>query len=148
MGARAAKSVWSADEIRVLRYLLDIYGHSELIYTRATRFFENRTASEIKKRCICIRDLDRRKQRRALEAQAPRGADGPKRLATCAVAGADGDDGDDDDDDGYDGYDDDDDDDDNNDNNNAAPLLPVEAQLHPDVVWVPATVWDIGHMTL
>ena len=147
MGARAAKSVWSADEIRVLRYLLDIYGHSELIYTRATRFFENRTASEIKKRCICIRDLDRRKQRRALEAQAPRGGDGPKRLATCAVAGADGDDGggydDDDDDDGYDG-----DDDDDNDNNNAAPLLPVEAQLHPDVVWVPATVWDIGHMTL
>ena len=133
MGARAAKSVWSADEIRVLRYLLDIYGYSELIYTRATRFFENRTASEIKKRCICIRDLDRRKQRRALEAQAPRGGDGPKRLATCAVAGADGDDG---------GYDDDDDDD------NAAPLLPVEAQLHPDVVWVPATVWDIGHMTL
>ena len=133
MGARAAKSVWSADEIRVLRYLLDIYGYSELIYTRATRFFENRTASEIKKRCICIRDLDRRKQRRALEAQAPRGGDGPKRLATCAVAGDDGDDG---------GYDDDDDDD------NAAPLLPVEAQLHPDVVWVPATVWDIGHMTL
>jgi hypothetical protein len=131
MGARAAKSVWSADEIKVLRYLLDIYGHCELIYTRATRFFENRTASEIKKRCICIRDLDRRKQRRALEAQAPRGGDGPKRLATCAVAGADGDDGDDDDDD-----------------DNAAPLLPVEAQLHPDVVWVPATVWDIGHMTL
>ena len=140
MGARAAKSVWSADEIKVLRYLLDIYGLSELNYTRATRFFENRTASEIKKRCICIRDLDRRKQRRALEAQAPRGGDGPKRLATCAVAGADGYDG-------YDGYDGDDGDD-GDDNNNAAPLLPVEAQLHPDVVWVPATVWDIGHMTL
>jgi len=143
MGARAAKSVWSADEIKVLRYLLDIYGHCELIYTRATRFFENRTASEIKKRCICIRDLDRRKQRRALEAQAPRGGDGPKRLATCAVAGADGYDGYDGDY-GYDG-DDGDDDDDDDDNNNAAPLLPVEAQLHPDVVWVPATVWDIGN---
>ena len=37
---------------------------------------------------------------------------------------------------------------DDDDDDNAAPLLPVEAQLHPDVVWVPATVWDIGHMTL
>ena len=70
MRPRAPKSRWSEAELDVLRYLLLIYGHRELNYNRAARLFENRTPKDIKKRAICIRDLARRQERRALEAQA------------------------------------------------------------------------------
>jgi len=72
MGERARKAYWSEPELDILRYLMVIYGHRELNYERAARLFENRTPADVKKRCTCIRDLDRRKERRALEAQGGR----------------------------------------------------------------------------
>ena len=114
---RRRRSVWSPAELDVLKYLLLIYGYRGLNYKRVARLFENRTPSEIKKRCNCIRDLERRKQKRARESRA---------TTTGNDSG--------------DGYDDD--------NDDAIRLLPSEGQLHPDVVWVPTTPWDIGHMNL
>ena len=114
---RSHRSVWSTAELDVLKYLLLIYGYRGLNYKRVARLFENRTPSEIKKRCNCIRDLERRKRKRALE--------------RCATI--DNDSGDDHDTDN---------------DNDATRFLPPEGQLHPDVVWVPTTAWDIGHMSL
>lgn len=127
MARRAPKSFWSASELCVLRYLLLIYGHRNIDYRKAARLFENRTAAEIKKRCICIRDLDRRKTRQALEAQALKGRPGTESSASDTDADADVD---------------------SLDGGEATPLLPPEGQLHPEVVWVPTTAWDIGYMTL
>jgi len=115
---RRRRSVWSAAELDVLKYLLLIYGYRGLNYKRVARLFENRTPDEIKKRCNCIRDLERRKEKRARESH-----------ATVDTANDNGD--------GYDA-----------DNDDGTRLLPSEGQLHPDVVWVPTTAWDIGHMTL
>jgi hypothetical protein len=119
MSRRAPKSRWSAQELDVLKYLLVIYGYRELNYKRAARLFENRTAAEIKKRCVCIRDFERRKQRRALEQQVQNEEVWLQSLATTATTTAD-----------------------------AKQLLPPEGRLHPDVVWVPATAWDIGFLNL
>jgi len=113
---RRRRSVWSTAELDVLKYLLLIYGYRGLNYKRVARLFENRTPAEIKKRCNCIRDLERRREKRARE----------------SYATIDNDNGD--------GYD--------TDNDDATRLLPSEGQLHPDVVWVPTTAWDIGHMNL
>ena len=113
---RRRRSVWSTAELDVLKYLLLIYGYRRLNYKRVARLFENRTPDEIKKRCNCIRDLARRKEKRARESHATIDND------NC---------------DGYDA-----------DNDDGARLLPYEGQLHPDVVWVPTTARDIGHMTL
>ena len=110
MRPRAPRSRWSEAELDVLRYLLLIYGHRELNYNRAARLFENRTPTDVKKRVICIRDLARRQERRALEAQAQEEPASPTSVVDQ--------------------------------------LLPPEGQLHPDVVWVPTTAWDIGHMNL
>jgi hypothetical protein len=107
MGERARKAYWSEPELDILRYLMVIYGHRELNYERAARLFENRTPADVKKRCTCIRDLDRRKERRALEAQG--GRDEPP-SPTSVLAGG----------------------------------FPPEGRLHPEVVWVPATMEDIG----
>ncbi len=114
---RRRRSVWSTAELDVLKYLLLIYGYRGLNYKRVAGLFENRTPSEVKKRCNCIRDFQRRKEKRAHESRATIDYD----------KDSDGSDAD---------------------NNDGAGLLPYEGQLHPDVVWVPTTAWDIGHMTL
>lgn len=115
-GMRRRRSVWSTAELDVLKLFLLIYGHRGINYKRVAQLFDNRTPAEIKKRCNCIRDFERRKEKRALESR-----------ATVENENSDNSDAH---------------------NNDGTRLLPSEGQLHPDVVWVPTTAWDIGHMTL
>lgn len=114
MRPRAPKSRWSEIELDVLRYLLLIYGYSGLNYRRAACLFENRTPADIKRRAMCIRDLARRKERRALEAHAGEEDDEDPQSPTSVIS----------------------------------TLLPPEGQLHPEVVWVPSTMEDIGRLNL
>ena len=114
MRPRAPKSRWSEAELDVLRYLLLIYGPRGLNYKRVACLFENRTPKEVKQRCICIRDLERRKRRRALEAQAGEVDDEEPQSPTSVMY----------------------------------TLLPPEGQLHPEVVWVPTRMEDIGRLNL
>lgn len=114
MCPRAPKSRWSEIELDVLRYLLLIYGYRNLNYRRAACLFENRTPAEVKRRAMCIRDLARRKERRALEAQAWDEDEEDPQSPTSVIS----------------------------------TLLPPEGQLHPEVVWVPATMEDIGRLNL
>ena len=65
----ASRSVWSPAELAILKHLLLLYGTTEVNYERATCLFPNRSAEEIKKRVVCMRDLARRKKRRALLAR-------------------------------------------------------------------------------
>jgi len=60
---RAPKSKWSGAELAVLRHLLQLYGFGAMDYANATCLFTDRTVDDIKKRCVCIRDQDRRKAR-------------------------------------------------------------------------------------
>jgi hypothetical protein len=99
-----------------LRYLLLIYGPRELNYKRAACLFENRTPKEVKQRCICIRDLERRKQRRALEA--PAGDEEEEEEEPQSPTSV------------------------------LYTLFPPEGQLHPEVVWVPTRMEDIGRLNL
>ena len=114
MRPRAPKSRWSEIELDVLKYLLLIYGYRNLNYRRAACLFENRTPAEVKRRAMCIRDLARRKERRALEAQAWDEDYEDPQSPTSVIS----------------------------------TLLPPEGQLHPEVVWVPATMEDIGRLNL
>jgi len=118
MRPRAPKSQWSRAELDVLRYLLLIYGHRELDYRRAASLFVNRTPADVKKRCICIRDLDRRRERRALEAQEEYGEEEEEADAPHSPTSV------------------------------LSQLLPPEGQLHPEVVWVPTRMEDIGRLNL
>ena len=63
MGKRAPKSKWSTSELAVLRHLLQLYGFGAMDYVNVTYLFTGRTVDDIKKRCVCIRDQDRRKAR-------------------------------------------------------------------------------------
>ena len=117
MRPRAPKSRWSEVELDVLRYLLLIYGYRNLNYRRAASLFENRTPADVKRRAMCIRDLARRKERRALEARAGEEDDEDPQSPTSPTSVL-------------------------------ATLLPPEGQLHPEVVWVPATMEDIGRLNL
>lgn len=64
MKRRAPKSSWSAVELDILKHLMHLSVPHGVDYQRATFLFEGRTANEIKKRCTCIRDFERRKERR------------------------------------------------------------------------------------
>ncbi|MBD39693.1 MAG: hypothetical protein CMB11_04820 [Euryarchaeota archaeon] len=120
MDTWAPRSHWSETELDVLRYLLHVYGHRRLNYTRVARLFENRTAAEVRHRATCMRDLARRKQRRAerraLLARAEEAAS-PTSVVDQLLP--------------LEGQ-----------------LLPLEGQLHPEVVWVPPTVEEIGQINL
>lgn len=119
MRPRAPKSRWSETELDVLRYLLLIYGYREINYRRVACLFENRSPADVKRRAMCIRDLARRKERLALEAQAAEG-DEELRSPTSPTSPT----------------------------SVLTTLLPPEGQLHPEVVWVPATMEDIGRVNL
>lgn len=124
MRPRAPKSRWSEFELDTLRYLLLIHGHRELDYSRAACLFENRTPEDVKKRCICIRDLDRRRERRALEAQGEEEQDEGKQQLQPPPQEP------------------------QSPTSVLEQLLPREGQLHPDVVWVPTRIEDIGRLNL
>ena len=113
MRPRAPKSRWSEAELDVLRYLLLIHGTREINYSRVASLFGNRTPKEVKQRCFCIRDFERRKRRRALEAQAQEKDEEPQSPTSVLST-----------------------------------LLPPEGQLHPEVVWVPTKMEDIGRLNL
>ena len=113
MSTRVPWSHWSETEVDVLRYLLHIYGHRRLNYTRVARLFENRTPADVKHRATCIRDLARRKKRRAERRVLLTQAKEP--LSPTSVVDQ---------------------------------LLPPEGQLHPEVVWTPPTVEEIGQVNL
>ncbi len=113
MDARAPWSQWTEVELDVLRYLLHVYGHRRLNYTRVARLFENRTAAEVRYRATCMRDLARRKARRAER----------RALLACAEEAT-------------------------SPTSVVDQLLPREGQLHPEVVWVPPTVEEIGQINL
>jgi len=92
MKGRAPKSSWSAAELAILKHLVRLSVPHGVDYQRATFLLEGRTADEIKKRCACIRDLERRKERRresaALEARArAQDAHSPKSVMAYASGG-------------------------------------------------------------
>lgn len=115
MVQRAPKSQWSEAELDVLRYLLLIYGYRGLNYRRMARLFENRTPADVKRRVMCIRDLARRKERRALAVLRKEHDAHEEPQSPTSVLFT---------------------------------LLPPEGRLHPEVVWVPATMEDIGRLNL
>lgn len=113
MGARSPRPHWGETELDVLRYLLQVYGHRRLNYTRVARLFENRSAAEVRHRATCMRDLARRKERRAERRALLAQAEEPASPTSVVDQ-----------------------------------LLPREGQLHPEVVWVPPTVEEIGQINL
>ena len=113
MDTRAPRPHWSATELDVLRHLLHVYGHRRLNYTRVARLFENHTPAEVKHRATCMRDLARRKKRRAERHALLARAEDPASPTSVVDQ-----------------------------------LLPLEGQLHPEVVWVPPTVEEIGQVNL
>ena len=64
MKRRAPRSSWTAAENAILNHLLYVSMPYGVNYEQATALFEGRTAEEIKRRCACIRDLKRRKERK------------------------------------------------------------------------------------
>lgn len=114
MGTRAPRSQWTETELDILRYLLDVYGERRLNYTRVASLFEPRTPAEVRHRATCIRDLARRKKRRAERRALLAQAEEPASPTSVVVD----------------------------------QLLPREGQLHPEVVWVPPTVKEIGPINL
>jgi hypothetical protein len=63
MPIRSPKSVWSDDELCLIKYVLSLYPHRGVNYEHVVYLFKNRTVQEIKKRCSCVRDQARRKER-------------------------------------------------------------------------------------
>lgn len=113
MSTRVFLSYWSEAELDALRYLLDIYGHRRLNYTRVARLFDNRTPADVRYRATCIRDLARRRKRRAERRVLLTQAMEP--VSSTSVVDQ---------------------------------LLPPEGRLHPEVLWTPPTLEEIGQVNL
>jgi uncharacterized protein (DUF2384 family) len=60
------KRPWTASEVDTLKHLLELLPVGRIDYERVLLLFEGRDASEIKNKCISLRDLKRRRDRRAL----------------------------------------------------------------------------------
>lgn len=57
---------WTTTEVDTLKHLLELLPVSRIDYERVLLLFEGRNAVEIKSKCIALRDLKRRRERRAL----------------------------------------------------------------------------------
>jgi len=66
------KRPWTTADVDTLKAVLALLPAGRIDYGRVALVFEGRTASEIKSKCIAMRDLKRRRERRALLAEACR----------------------------------------------------------------------------
>ena len=70
---RARRSVWTEQEIALLRHVVSLYEYRKVNYVVVAQLFENRTVVDIKKRCQVLRDRERRRERwRARRAPPPK----------------------------------------------------------------------------
>jgi hypothetical protein len=70
---RARRSVWSTEEIALLKHVVSLYEYRRVNYVVVSQLFENRTVLDIKKRCQVLRDRERRRARwRSQRAPRPR----------------------------------------------------------------------------
>jgi|SaaInlV_125m_DNA_1040241.scaffolds.fasta_scaffold16010_5 hypothetical protein len=68
MGRRS----WTTPEVDALKNVLELLQPHRIDYEQAALLFEDRTASEIQSKCVALRDLERRRARRRLLAEACR----------------------------------------------------------------------------
>ncbi len=66
------KRPWTTPEVDTLKNLLELLPAGRIDYEKVLLLFEGRSALEIKSKCIALRDLKRRRERRALLAAACR----------------------------------------------------------------------------
>lgn len=64
MSRRAPRATWSDAELALLKHLMWLEEPGTVDCRKVEYLFPNHTAAEIKKRCDCIRDLARRKERK------------------------------------------------------------------------------------
>ena len=70
---RARRSVWSTEEIALLKHVVSLYEYRRVNYVVVSQLFENRTVADIKKRCQVLRDREGRRARwRSQRAPRPR----------------------------------------------------------------------------
>lgn len=81
MGRRS----WTTPEVDALRNVLELLQPHRIDYEQAALLFEGRTASEIKSKCVALRDLERRRARRKLLAAAHRARRGDQASPTTVT---------------------------------------------------------------
>ena len=117
---RAARSRWSDAELALLKHLMWLAEPGQVNHQGVAYLFPGRSSADIKKRCSCIRDLARRKERKRQREDVHE----QDVAAEEAEAEAEAEPG------------------------SPTSVMPPEGRLHPALVWVPPTSQDIGPMNL
>jgi len=112
---RAPRSRWSDAELALLKHLMWLSEPGPLDCRGAAHLFPGRCWTDVKRRCDCIRDLARRKERARQRAE--------EQAKAAGVAAAP-------------------------ESPTSVTSLPPEGRLHPTLVWVPSTNYEIGPMNL
>jgi hypothetical protein len=115
---RAARSRWSDAELALLKHLMWLAEPGQVNHQGVAYLFPGRSWLDIKKRCSCIRDLARRKERKRQREDVHQQDVAAEEEEAEAEPGS------------------------------PTSVMPPEGRLHPALVWVPPTTYEIGPMNL